>query len=133
MVGNNDLAGAKALAGKLKKLSRQRIVLEATGGHEYELALRLEKVRLPVAVVNPRQVRDFARTVGRLAKIHPIDAKILAHFAEAVKPPCRPMKGQQLNDRARTGNPRDWSHSKPHPCAACRRARCQRSTVVSLF
>jgi transposase len=98
MVGNNDLAGAKALAGKLKKLSRQRIVLEATGGHEYELALRLEKVRLPVAVVNPRQVRDFARTVGRLAKIDPIDAKILAHFAEAVKPPCRPMKGQQLND-----------------------------------
>ena len=95
---NNDQAGAKALASRLKKLSPQRIVLEATGGHEYELALRLEKVGLPVVVVNPRQVRDFARAVGRLAKTDPIDAKILAHFAEAVKPPCRPIKSQQLND-----------------------------------
>ncbi|WP_260741130.1 IS110 family transposase [Tunturiibacter lichenicola] len=95
---NNDQAGAKALTSKLKRLSPQGILLEATGGHEYELALRLAKVGLLVVVVNPRQVRDFARAVGRLAKTDPIDAKILAHFAEAVKPLCRPIKGQQLDD-----------------------------------
>lgn len=94
----NDHAGIKALTLKIKKLSPQRIVLEATGGYEYELALRLGKAGLPVAVVNPRQVRDFARAVGRLAKTDPIDAMILAHFAEAVKPPCRPVKDQQLDE-----------------------------------
>jgi transposase len=95
---NNDPAGIKALTGKLKKLSPQRIVLEATGGYEQELALRLSKAGLPVAVVNPRQVRDFARAVGKLAKTDPIDARILAHFAEAVKPPCRLVKDHQLDE-----------------------------------
>jgi transposase len=94
----NDQAGIKVLTREMKKLSPQRIVLEATGGYEYELALRLGKAELPVAVVNPRQVRDFARAVGRLAKTDPIDARILAHFAEAVKPPCRPVKDQQLDE-----------------------------------
>ena len=94
----NNKAGIKALTLKIKKLSPQRVVLEATGGYEYELALRLGKAGLPVAVVNPRQVRDFARAVGRLAKTYPIDAMILAHFAEAVKPPCRPVKDQQLDE-----------------------------------
>jgi transposase len=51
-----------------------------------------------VAVVNPRQVRDFARAVGKLAKTDPIDAKILSHFAEAVKPPCRPIKDPKLDE-----------------------------------
>lgn len=73
-------------------------MLEATGGYEYELALRLSKAGLAVAVVNPRQVRDFARAVGRLAKTDPIDARILAHFAEAVKPPCRTVKDPQLDE-----------------------------------
>jgi len=73
----NNQAGIKALTRRLKKLAPQRIVLEATGGYEYELALQLGKAGLPVAVVNPRQVRDFARAVGRLAKTDPIDAKIL--------------------------------------------------------
>jgi transposase len=86
------------LTGQLKKLAPQRIVLEATGGYEYELAFRLMKAGLPVVVVNPRQVRDFARAVGKLAKTDPIDAKILAHFAEAVKPPCRSMKDRQLDE-----------------------------------
>jgi transposase len=94
----NNKVGIKALTLKIKKLSPQRVVLEATGGYEYELALRLGKAGLPVAVVNPRQVRDFARAVGRLAKTDPIDAMILAHFAEAVKPPCRPVKDQQLDE-----------------------------------
>jgi transposase len=94
----NNNVGMKALTGRLKKLKPQLIVLEATGGYEYELALRLSKAGLPVAVVNPRQVRDFARAVGKLAKTDPIDARILAHFAEAVKPPCRHVKDQKLDE-----------------------------------
>lgn len=94
----NNQAGIKALIRRLKRLSPKRIVLEATGGYEYELALRLSKAGLPVAVVNPRQVRDFARAVGKLAKADPIDAKILSHFAEAVKPPCRLVKDPKLDD-----------------------------------
>ena len=78
----NSQACVKALTRKLKKLSPERIVLEATGAYEDELAVRLAKAGLPVAVVNPRQVRDFARAVARLAKTDPIDARILAHFAE---------------------------------------------------
>ena len=94
----NGKAAIKALTRKLKKLCPQRIVLEATGGYEYELARCLGKAGLPVAVVNPRQVRDFARATGRLAKTDPIDAKILAHFAEAVKPQCRAIKDRQLDE-----------------------------------
>jgi transposase len=76
----NSQAGIKALTRRLKKLVPQRIVLEATGGYEYELALRLGKAKLPVAIVNPRQARDFARAVGKLAKTDPIDAKILSYL-----------------------------------------------------
>jgi transposase len=94
----NSQAGIKILTRRLKKLAPQRIVLEATGGYEYELALRLSKAKLPVAVVNPRQVRNFARAVGKLAKTDPIDAKILSHFAEAVKPPCRLVKDSKLDE-----------------------------------
>lgn len=93
----NNQAGIKALTRRLKKLAPERIVLEATGGYEYELALQLGKAGLPVAVVNPRQVRDFAKAVGRLAKTDPIDAKILSHFAEAVKPSTRLVKDPKLD------------------------------------
>lgn len=95
---HNTPAGIKALTGRLKKLAPERIVLEATGGYEHELALQLSKAELPVAVFNPRQVRDVARAVGKLAKTDPIDAKILSHFAEAVKPPCRPVKDPKLDE-----------------------------------
>jgi len=94
----NDHVGIKVLTRQIKKLSPQRIVLEGAGGYEYELAFRLGRAGLPVAVVNPRQVRDFARAVGRLAKTDPIDARILAHFAEAIKPPCRPVKDRLLDE-----------------------------------
>ena len=95
---DNDEAGIKALSKELRKWSPQLIVLEATGGHEYASAYSLTKAGLPVAVVNPRQVRDFARAVGKLAKTDGIDAKILAHFAEAVQPPARPVADQQLEE-----------------------------------
>jgi len=67
------------------------IVLEATGGLEVPVTAALAAVGLAVAVVNPRQVRDFAKAVGRLAKTDALDAHLLAHFAEVVRPTPRPL------------------------------------------
>jgi len=79
----------------LKALSPQVIVIEATGGMEVLLVAALGQASLPVVVVNPRQVRDFAKAVGRLAKTDRIDAGILAHFGEAVKPELRSLKDEE--------------------------------------
>jgi transposase len=83
---NNNDTDISALAEKLKALAPKLIVLEATGGLEMPLANTLFAEALPVVVVNPRQIRDFAKATGRLAKTDSIDADVLAHFAEAVKP-----------------------------------------------
>lgn len=95
---DNDDAGIRKLTRTLAKWSPQLIVLEATGGHEYAAACALMKAGLPVAVVNPRQVRDFARAVGKLAKTDPIDARILAHFGEAVQPAAGRVPDQELEE-----------------------------------
>jgi len=76
---------------RLLPLEPTLIVLEATGGLEVRLAAALAAACLPVAVVNPRQVRSFARATGRLAKTDRLDAKAIAHFAEAVRPAVRPL------------------------------------------
>jgi transposase len=68
------------------------IVLEATGGLEIPVVSALHAAGLPVTVVNPRQVRDFAKALGQLAKTDRLDARVLAHFAAAIKPPLRPIK-----------------------------------------
>lgn len=86
-----DEAGLKRLVRRLKELQPTLIVLEATGGYEVTVAAALADAGLPVAVVNPRQVRDFARATGQLAKTDRLDARVLAHFAEAVRPPVRPL------------------------------------------
>jgi len=78
----------------LNELSPQVIVVEATGGMEMPLVAALSQASLPVVVVNPRQVRDFAKAVGRIAKTDRIDAEILAHFGEAVKPDVRLLKDE---------------------------------------
>jgi transposase len=83
----NDEAGVAGLAERLAALQPALVVLEATGG----LQARLAAVGLPVAVVNPRQVRDFARATGRLAKTDRLDAEAIARFAEAVRPEPRPL------------------------------------------
>ena len=80
-----------ALIERLVALEPTLVVLEATGGMEVRLAAALAAAGLPVAVVNPRQVRSFARAVSRLAKPDRLDAKAIAHFAEAVRPPVRPL------------------------------------------
>jgi transposase len=87
----NDKVGIKALVKRLAKLQPTLIVLEATGGYE-RLAMRaLVSAELPAVVVNPRQVRDFAKATGQLAKTDNIDAGVLAHFAQAVRPQLRPL------------------------------------------
>ena len=79
------------LVARLVSLSPTLIVLEATGGLQTPLVVALAEATLPVAVVNPRQVRDFAKALGRLAKTDKIDAAVLAHFAEAVRPELRAL------------------------------------------
>ena len=86
-----DETGITTVIQRLSTLSPTGIVLEATGGLEVLLSGALATAGLPVAVVNPRQVRDFARATGRLAKTDALDAQILAQFAEAVRPACRPL------------------------------------------
>ena len=68
------------------------VLLEASGGLELPLVAALASAALPVVVVNPRQVRDFARATGTLAKTDALDAAVLAHFADAVRPPVRPLR-----------------------------------------
>lgn len=87
----NDETGWTALRELLLPLQAERVVLEATGGYEVALAAVLHAAGLPVVVVNPRQVRDFARATGELAKTDRIDAGILALFAERIRPDLRPM------------------------------------------
>lgn len=82
----NDAAGHAALIARLKPLRSKRIVLEATGGYERALWVALTEAGLVAAVVNPRQVREFARASGRLAKTDRLDAAVIAHFAETFSP-----------------------------------------------
>jgi transposase len=87
----NDSKGLKGLIRKLKPLSARLIVLEATGGFEVPVAAALARAGLPVVIVNPRQVRDFARATGQLSKTDKIDAHVLALFAQRVQPAVRPL------------------------------------------
>jgi len=87
----NDKVGIKALVKRLAKIGPTLIVLEATGGYERQVTRALVSADLPAVVVNPRQVRDFAKATGQLAKTDSIDAGVLAHFAEAVRPKLRPL------------------------------------------
>jgi len=84
-------AALTPLVDRLTGLGPALIVLEATGGLEGPLVGALAAAGLPVVVVNPRQVRDFAKATGQLAKTDTLDAAVLAHFAAAVRPPVRPL------------------------------------------
>ncbi len=84
--------GIAGLVESLSALNPPLIVLEATGGLELPLASALAAGRLPVAMVNPRQVRDFAKAIGKLAKTDVIDSLVLAHFAKAIRPEARKIK-----------------------------------------
>ena len=90
-VVTNDDAGLAELVPRLAALHPTLVVLEATGGFESAAVAALAKLGLPVVVVNPRQVRDFAKSIGRLAKTDAIDAGTLALFGERVRPAVRPL------------------------------------------
>lgn len=96
----NDAAGHAALLAWATPLAPTALVLEATGGYERAAVLALAAAGLPVVVVNPRQVRDFARSTGQLAKTDRLDAAMLALFAERVQPAPRPLTDEATAELA---------------------------------
>jgi len=91
----NKSSAFPELIAELIALRPALIVLEATGGLEIPVTAALHAAGLPVVVINPRQVRDFAKATGQLAKTDRLDARVLAHFAAAIKPPLRPIKSKE--------------------------------------
>ena len=111
---DNDARGFAELVSQLRKLGPELIVLEASGGLETVLVGELAAAQLPVAVVNLRQVRHFARANGQLPKTDTLDAKMLALFAERMRPPLRALPDEQTRQlqgfrysSARTGRDAD--------------------------
>ena len=96
-MGNTE-EGRDQLVERLQGLAPALVVLEATGSLEVPVAAALGTADLPVAVVNPRQVRDFARATGKLAKTDKLDAQVLALFAERVRPVPRPLPNLQSRE-----------------------------------
>jgi transposase len=94
----HDEAGIAALVARRQALLPTLMVLDATGGYQRAVVAALAAARLPVAVVNPRHARAFAKATGQLAKTEALDARALAHFAEAVRPPPRPLPDAQADE-----------------------------------
>lgn len=91
----NEENGIASLVKRLKKLKPSLIVLEPTGGLEMLVVAELSHAGLPVVVVNAKRVRDFARATGQIAKTDKLDAKVLAHFAAAIRPALRNLKSDE--------------------------------------
>jgi len=87
----NDAAGHSSLVERLQHVRPERVVLEASGGYETTIVAALACAELPVVVVNPRQVRDFAKATGQLAKTDQLDARVLAYFGQTLKPELRQL------------------------------------------
>jgi len=94
----NDEAGITKIVSKLRQLDPELVVLEATGGFEVALAAELGVAKIPTAVVNPRQIRDFAKSVGMLAKTDILDARIIARFAATIQPTPHPMPDAEAQE-----------------------------------
>ena len=94
----NNQKGTDALVKRLSRIVPELIVFESTGGYELLAASSLAEAVLPVVIVNPRQVRNFAKATGILAKTDAIDARVIAHFAKAVKPDIRPLKDRETSE-----------------------------------
>ena len=86
-----NAVGLEELVERLRSLGPHLVALEATGGFETVVAAALAAAGLPVVIVNPAQVRAFAKAIGQRAKTDPIDARVIAHFAEATQPEPRPL------------------------------------------
>lgn len=96
----NSDPGCKTLIASLKDLPVAMVVMEATGGHEARIADAIANAGLAVAVINPRQIRSFARSLGVLAKTDAIDARVIARFAATVKPPIRERPAETIRNLA---------------------------------
>ncbi len=108
---SNDADGIAALVEQVTLAEPSGVVLEATGGYETLVAIELQLAGLPVSLVNPRQVRNFARATGRSAKTDSIDAFVLARFSEAIKPPVRPFPDEETRElRGLVDRRRQLSH-----------------------
>lgn len=94
----NSEAGINHLIEELGELGSLLVVMEATGGYETNLAYALNKAEIPCAIVNPREVRDFARATKKLAKTDTIDSRVLAHFAALIQPDPRPLSDEQTQE-----------------------------------
>ena len=94
----NEKSGIKGLVKRLKSLAPERIVMEATGVFHVMVAAELAGVGLPVVVRNPRHVKNFAKSVGTLAKTDRIDAKVLAEYGRSVRPDLIPLKDEETRE-----------------------------------
>ena len=95
---SNDADGIMALVEYAASVKPSGVVLEATGGYETLVAVELQLAGLPVSLVNPRQVRNFARATGRSAKTDVIDAHVLAQFAAVIQPAVRPLPDEETRE-----------------------------------
>jgi transposase len=95
---SNSTEGMQQLVSKLGEITPRLIVLEATGGLERRAIAALAGASLPVVAVNPRQVRDFAKATGQLAKTDAIDAAVLALFADRIRPQVRPLRDEETQE-----------------------------------
>ena len=92
--------GIASLVRRLQELGPQIVVLEATGGYEIPVAYAMSEASLPVVIMNPKVLRHFAKSTGKLAKTDKLDARVLAHFAQAIQPPVRPLKDPEQAELA---------------------------------
>lgn len=88
--------GMRAAARYIQTLAPKQVVMESTGGYEQRLAYYLDQKGLPVAIVNPRRIRDFAKATGTMAKTDAIDAKIIARYAQTMQPVLRPLPAKHI-------------------------------------
>jgi transposase len=95
---SNNEGGISRLIAKLKKQSPELVVLEPTGGFEAPVAAALWAEGIPVAIVNARQIKEYARATGKLAKTDKLDAQVMAEFAAAIKPPARPIRDEEAEE-----------------------------------
>jgi len=98
-LANTD-SGIASLVDRLGDLAPQIVVLEATGGYEVPVAYALSEAHLPVVIMNPRVLRHFAKSTGKLAKTDQLDALVLAHYAQAIQPPVRPLRDPEQAELA---------------------------------
>ena len=95
LVVSYDDGGVGKLVAQMQNLNPVMLLLEASGGLKLPLVAALTAASLPVVIVNPRQVRDFAKATVKLAKTDALDAAVLAHFAEGIRPPVCPLPDAQ--------------------------------------